>query len=184
MPSHRFHGDIVIQRRDEAISCARIASRHQPTGLNIRLHLFCDASRAWDSDRGGIAITYNSLLPDPDRSSQPRVPVRIAYPIDRLLDSNLGEFIAVAEALFTAAQEIARISRSPQPCGMVVRVKVFNDNQYNLEYLMGRRHVHNPEFLRILEHVLDLIARQSRALQTTPAVDVRLALHWIPGHHH
>jgi hypothetical protein len=91
--------------------------------------------------------------------------------------------MSVAEALHIATQEIARIRELPEFAGKIVRVKVFNDNLYNLEYLEGKRRLPRA-VLALAKPVLDLISQQSRALKATRGVQVRLSLHWIPGHGH
>ena len=101
MLSHRFHGTVVVQQKNNAISFARSASMHQSTERNIEFYLFCDASRARDSDAGGIAITYKPWIPGLGGSA-PQPTIKIAYPIYPLLDHRLGEFMAVSDSLFIA----------------------------------------------------------------------------------
>ena len=82
---------------------------HSSTEDNIQLSLFCDASRALDSDLGGIAVTYKPWRPRPDGLHGPQRTIAAAYPIYPLRDHRVGEFIAISKALFIASQEIADV---------------------------------------------------------------------------
>ncbi|KAK4032725.1 hypothetical protein C8A01DRAFT_40840 [Parachaetomium inaequale] len=165
-----FAGRVVVKPRHEATEEARDAALARSAPHHIELSLFCDASCALQSDWGGISVAYKPWLPGTFSRDERRPIIEAAYPLAALLDIRLGEFMAVAEALEIAAKELRQIHDKPEWVRKVVWVKVFNDNKYNLFVLV--------------KPVLDLIARQSRALLETPGVRVRLSLHWVPGHGH
>ncbi|KAL2261878.1 hypothetical protein VTK26DRAFT_3110 [Humicola hyalothermophila] len=113
---------------------------YSSTEENIQMALFCDASRAIDSDLGGIAVTYKPWLPDVLRPTERRrTTTKAAYPIHPLNDHRLGELMAVCEALLIAHSEISNARRMPELVGKVVHIRIFNDRKFNLEYLNGER---------------------------------------------
>ncbi|EAQ91886.1 predicted protein [Chaetomium globosum CBS 148.51] len=107
--------------------------------------------------------------------------VYIHYDRTDALRSGVGELLAVSECLHAASQELARHADSPMLAGKTVVVRIFNDNRSNLEFLQGTRSI-SASLFATAAPVLRSIVQQSHAIHHH-SVDVRLELHWIPGHH-
>ncbi|KAG7284537.1 hypothetical protein NEMBOFW57_010913 [Staphylotrichum longicolle] len=142
------------------------------------MNVFCDASKDMDDDKGGIAIILPAWVP----GGASREQIEIAYPVTPLYSCELGELLAVSEALHIATKEIQQSSNNPLLSGRPVIVRIFNDNRDNLWYLQGEGWLH-PGLIALADPVLKAIAAQSRLINTF-GVDVKLELVWIPGHHH
>ncbi len=179
----RFYGTVCVQPNQEsAEGYALWAASERSTDRNVHMNIFCDTSKAKDSTEGGIAVTMVPWIPT-QTAGAGQLPVSMAaWPVDNLIDSRLGEFLAVCEALFAAYQELERFSGHPVLVGKTVVIRIFNDNKYNLEYLNEVRYL-DPWITTLARPAIDMIATQSEALHTFPA-RVQLELHWIPGHEH
>jgi hypothetical protein len=186
MPS-RFERTVIVRRKDKAIEDARDVALTRSTTDHIQLSLFCDTSRALDhpvaQDHGAIAVAYKAWIPGTFSRDDRRPTFEVAYPVNPLVDSGLGELMAVAESLYIASQEVEKIKRIPEFRGRTARVRIFNDNRFNLEYLEGTRRFPKPVHT-LVKPVLEKIGAQSRRLARTKGVRVKLYLHWLPGHGH
>ncbi|KAH6844561.1 hypothetical protein B0I37DRAFT_432945 [Chaetomium sp. MPI-CAGE-AT-0009] len=109
-------------------------------------------------------------------------PNQSAWPIHGLYDHRLGELLSVSEALYIASQQLEKRADSPALAGKTVVVRIFNDNQRNLEFLQGAG-VLDLGLVTMAAPVLRSILLQSESIHKL-GIDVRLELHWIPGHKH
>jgi hypothetical protein len=82
-----FAGRVVVQRRHEAIEEARDAALARSAPHHIEPSLFCDASRALESDRGGIGVAYKPWLPRTFSRDERRFIIEAAYLLASLLSS-------------------------------------------------------------------------------------------------
>jgi hypothetical protein len=76
-----FSGRIVVKQRARAIEDARDAAQLRSAPHYIQLSLFCDASRALNSDSGGIGVTYKPWIPGTFSRDTRRPIFEAAYPI-------------------------------------------------------------------------------------------------------
>ncbi|KAH6649297.1 hypothetical protein F5144DRAFT_475921, partial [Chaetomium tenue] len=177
-----FHGGVYIQYdRADALRYASWAVESPSTTKYIHLNLFCDVSWGAQYDSGGIAVVFLNWLPTYGSEKATRQLYQSAWPIYPLHGSGVGELLAVSECLHTASRELERHADSPTLAGKTVVVRIFNDNRNNLEFLQGTRSV-SASFYTTAAPVLRSILQQSKSLHHH-GVDVRLELHWIPGHH-
>ncbi|KAK4153796.1 hypothetical protein C8A00DRAFT_15044, partial [Chaetomidium leptoderma] len=131
----RFGGDVYIgQTRDLAISFARHACLEQQHGRYTYFNIFCDCSTSKTSDDGSIPVTYQPWIPA-ERAREPVVGA--TRPVKPLFSSDVGELLAVSEALVIATYDIAK--SGPRARENTVVVRIFNDNMFNLQYLQGSR---------------------------------------------
>jgi hypothetical protein len=180
-PSVRFQGVVFIQNDgNQAINYAQWAVVQPPVVNQIHLTMCCDCSKDKVSDQGGIAVSHaTDWVPGLPHNE---VTVTAAWPVDGMYDPGLGEFLALAECLAVATQQIRQFAGTPVLAGQYVTVRIFNDNKHNLEYLQGRRSF-GTGLMTMVKPVVDLIATQTSVLHQL-GVLVRLELHWIPGHDH
>ncbi len=126
---------IVVNRPSrprDALEHAHRAANHHSTWGDIELNIFSDASRHSNDDTGGIAIIFKPWMP---HESMDDSLIKRAYPVDPLYDPNLGELLAIAEALATAIQEIS--DNSDSLGGERVKMTIFSDSRDGLKALDG-----------------------------------------------
>ena len=98
-----------------------------------------------------------------------------------LYDCNLGEFVAIAESLATAIQQIE--SHRETLKGKEIIITVFNDSVTALKILAGAGSREKLRLWALWEPVVKLIERQSQILARL-GPKVYLQFRWIPGHCH
>lgn len=183
MASPLFHGGVFVQHdRDDALRYAAWAAESPSTSKYIHFNLFCDASKGPRFDSGGNAVVFRSWLPTAEGENTTRQVYQSAWPIYPLYDHRLGEILSVSECLHVASQELERHANSPMLAGKTVVVRIFNDNQRNLGFIQGTE-VFDVGLFTMAAPVLRSILQQSKTIHQH-GVDVRLELHWMPGHKH
>jgi hypothetical protein len=98
-----------------------------------------------------------------------------------LYDCNLGEFVAIAESLATAIQQIE--SHRETLKGKEITITVFNDSDTALKILAGAGSREKLRLWALWEPVVKLIESQSQILACL-GPKVYLQFRWMPGHCH
>ncbi|KAK3690189.1 hypothetical protein B0T22DRAFT_481363 [Podospora appendiculata] len=176
----RFDGDIVLGNRQPALRTAELAEQHESRLGDIAMHVWCDGSHNPSDDSGGIAVTYHPWLPS---MSADRNLVLAAWSVRPLWGSYFGEVLAICEALYVIWQQLLRHGNSPEVTGQLVRISIFNDKLWFLMWL-GNVGLMDMKTYTLCKPLIDFIAVKSSEIHRFPGIQVRLSLHWIPGHHH
>src|SRR5690242_9860265 len=99
----RFDGAFRINyTRPDAERFAQLACGQPSTREYIHMNVFCDASKDKYDDKGGIAVILPAWVP----GGASREQIEVAYPVTPLYSCELGELLAVSEALHIATKEI------------------------------------------------------------------------------
>lgn len=165
---------VTVHDRPTALKLALAADNHVSTANDMQLIMFCDASFHQLSRMGGIGLVFKPL---PAKQMEIALKSR-AWPLKSISDINLGEMVAISESLAMATNEIrAALEVYPE---QALSVKVMTDSHASLRHL-GKKSSHRPRVVTKIDHVVDLIRMQVKALKGL-GTSITVVFQWCPGH--
>ncbi len=181
-PPSELRGAVILRplRNENALYMAHRAAHRRPSTSRdgLALNIFCDASHEHRDNVGGYAVTYPPWIA---AETPNNTLVEQAWPMYPLYDCNLGEFVAIAESLATAIQQIK--SHRETLKGKEITITVFNDSDTALKILAGAGSRKKLGLWALWEPVVKLIERQSQILACL-GPKIYLQFRWMPGHFH
>ncbi|KAK3320221.1 hypothetical protein B0T19DRAFT_404735 [Cercophora scortea] len=181
MSQPRFDGKIVRETHRKAVHTAYRSQQHVSRPGDIAMHVWCDGSHSPGDDSGGIAVTYYPWLPSWDSEDEDLI--LAAWSLRPLWGSYFREVLSICEALYIIWQQLIRYGNSPEVLGESVKICIYNDKLWFLEWLDGVSRM-DLGIYTLCKPLIDFIVQKSAEIRRFPGIQVRLSLHWIPGHYH
>lgn len=183
----RVHGTIVPipKEREDAVRFAALAANRRSTWRDLTLNIFSDASFQRQHNVGGYAVVHRPLVPSDDGGGSDGGSegdggfVEVAWPIDPLPDSNLGEMLAIAESLAVAIQQVG--DNRAALMGKRVNITIFSDSNGSLQVLSENK---MSDGLWTLVFPVARVFRTQFQLLGQLGPTVHLVFRWMPGHYH
>ncbi|KAK3994447.1 hypothetical protein QBC44DRAFT_306303 [Cladorrhinum sp. PSN332] len=196
-PFPGFVGSVFVQgskaKPQIPVETASKAAAFVPTLEKPEFCFFADSSCSGSHWRigdtgiqrtGGLGIVFRRF--DANNRRTPGELSRFGWALKLIISPQIGEGIAVADAITIATEELRRAvmqygdALAPEPV-----VRIFTDSQSTLYLLRGYSiAAGDPDSLRKPNtKVLEMIARESRYLaDIIPGIRPQLELRWLPSH--